>query len=80
MSNDDENIKIRDLTPEDLDALRSGTAGLSAETPTVTALVELLRVCTEYRAGLPGPVRIRAAAALRSMQQQLTAQRGPGAS
>jgi hypothetical protein len=73
MSKDNKELGIRALTPEDLDRLRSTVDGVASGTPVVSALVELLRACVEHRDALPGVVRLRAAAALRVMQQQLDA-------
>ena len=71
MSKDNEDFGTRDLTAEDLARLRGAADAVAAGTPIVTALVELLRACVAHRQELPGVVRVRAAAALRAMQQQL---------
>ena len=79
MTKDNKPMDTTDMVPEDLDRLQSTVDGVVAGTPMVSALVELLRACVAHRQELPQVVRLRAAAALRTMQQQLEAdKRGRG--
>jgi len=79
MTKDNKPMDMTDMVPEDLDRLQSTVDGVAAGTPMVSALVELLRACVAHRQELPQVVRLRAAAALRTMQQQLEAdKRGRG--
>jgi hypothetical protein len=69
MTKDNKPMDTMDMVPEDLDRLQSTVDGVAVGTPIVSALVELLRACVAHRVELPQVVRLRAAAALRLMQQ-----------